>query len=85
VIVEGGEGLCLKEASNNGSRTRCPEPRPALMVFGVVVHERPIGSGSIGATFQLAAKFGIGRSAGIRNATLISLTFEERRARPLIG
>ena len=36
------------------------------------------------ATFQLAAKFGIGRSGGMPNAILISLTSEERRARPHI-
>ena len=31
---------------------------------------------------QLGGKFGVGRSGGIRNATLISLTSEERRAWP---
>jgi hypothetical protein len=35
--------------------------------------------------FQLDGKFGIGRSGGIRNAILISLTSEERRARPHMG
>jgi hypothetical protein len=38
--------------------------------------------GSVGATFQLGAKFGAGRSGGIEKTSLISLTSEERRARP---
>jgi hypothetical protein len=43
-----------------------------------------VGSGSVGATFQLAAKFGAGRSGGIEKTSLISLTSLERRARPHI-
>jgi hypothetical protein len=39
-------------------------------------------SGSVGATFQLAAKFGAGRPGGIAKRILISLTSEDRRARP---
>jgi hypothetical protein len=35
--------------------------------------------------FQLAAKFGVGRSGGMPNAILISLTSEERRAPPSTG
>src|SRR5215472_17576565 len=54
------------------SRLRCPAFRS----------KRTTGRESVGATFQLGGKFGIGRSGGIRNATLISLTSEERRARP---
>jgi hypothetical protein len=43
---------------------------------------RTIGSGSVGATFQLAPKFGLGRSGVIEKASLISLTSEDRRTRP---
>jgi hypothetical protein len=46
---------------------------------------RTTGSGSVGATFQLGAKLGDGRSGGIPKAILISLTSEERRARPHMG
>jgi hypothetical protein len=47
---------------------------------------RTTGSGLVGATFQpVAAKFGAGRSGGIRNATLISLMSSERQARPYIA
>jgi hypothetical protein len=56
------------------SRLRC-------WSFGL---KRTIGSGSVGATFQLGGKFGAGRSGGIPNAILISLTSEERRERPHI-
>ena len=44
--------------------------------------KRTIGRESIGATFQLGGKFGVGRSGGIRKTSLISLTSEDRRARP---
>src|SRR5215469_10433786 len=47
--------------------------------------KRMIGTSSLGATFQLAGTFGVGRSGGIEKASLISLTSEERRARPHIG
>jgi hypothetical protein len=40
------------------------------------------GRESVGATFQLGGKFGVGRSGGIEKTSLISLTSEERRARP---
>jgi hypothetical protein len=40
------------------------------------------GSGSVGATFQLGAMFGVGRSGGTAKTSLISLTSEERRTRP---
>jgi len=41
----------------------------------------PIGSGSVGATFQLGlgGKLGAGRSGGIPKAILISLTSEESK------
>jgi hypothetical protein len=44
-----------------------------------------IGSGSVGVTFQLGAKFGVGRVGGIENRILISLTSGDRRALPHIG
>jgi hypothetical protein len=40
------------------------------------------GRSSVGAAFQFAGMFGVGRSGGIEKASLISLTSEERRARP---
>src|SRR5271168_4894569 len=40
------------------------------------------GKSSVGAAFQLAGMFGVGRSGGIEKTSLISLTSEERRARP---
>ena len=43
---------------------------------------RPTSNGSVGATFQLAAKLGVGRSGGIRKTNLISVTSEESRTRP---
>jgi hypothetical protein len=36
----------------------------------------------MGAAFQFAGMFGVGRSGGIEKTSLISLTSEERRARP---
>jgi len=42
------------------------------------------GRESVGATFQLGAMFGVGRCGGIEKTSLISLTSEERRARPHI-
>src|SRR5271169_3037476 len=44
--------------------------------------KRTTGSGSVGATFQLGAMLGVSRSGGILKTSLISLTSEERRARP---
>jgi hypothetical protein len=43
-----------------------------------------IGSGLVGATFQLAATCGVGRSGGMPHGILIARTSEERRARPPI-
>ena len=48
------------------SRLRCPS-------LGL---KPTIGRESVGATFQLGGKFGAGRSGGIPNAILISLTSE---------
>jgi hypothetical protein len=51
----------------------------ALMLLRVIAHDRQgIGRGHIPA----GGKIRVGRSGGIRKATLISLTSEERRARP---
>jgi hypothetical protein len=44
--------------------------------------KRTIGSWSVGAAFQLGAKFGVGRCGGMEKTRLISLTSEERRTRP---
>jgi hypothetical protein len=38
--------------------------------------KRTTGRGSVGATFQLGGKFGVGRSGGIEKASLISLHVE---------
>jgi hypothetical protein len=46
--------------------------------------KRTTGRGSVGATFQLGGKFGVGRSGGIEKTSLISLASEERRTRPHI-
>jgi hypothetical protein len=54
------------------SRLRCRS-------FGL---KRTIGRESVGATFQLGGKLGVGRSGGIRKTSLIWLTSEDRRARP---
>src|SRR5690348_13317482 len=54
------------------SRLRCP----ALVLC------RTTGKSSVGAAFQLAGMLGVGRSGGIEKTSLISLTSEERRARP---
>ncbi|HEY4048323.1 MAG TPA: SOS response-associated peptidase family protein [Acidobacteriaceae bacterium] len=43
-------------------------PRPPL---------RTTGSGTVGATFQLGAMFGVGRCDGIEKTSLISLTSED--------
>src|SRR5215469_14625677 len=40
------------------------------------------GRESVGATFQLGGKFGVGRSGGIEKTSLISLMSEESRTRP---
>src|SRR5712691_9225512 len=72
----------LRSLAQNGtspqrmtSRLRCP----ALASW------RTMGRSSVGAAFQLAGMLGVGRSGGIEKTSLISLTSEERRARPHIG
>src|SRR6516162_9835650 len=54
------------------STLRCP----------ALASKRTTGRESVGATFQLGGKLGIGRSGGMWKAILISLTSEERRTRP---
>src|SRR6266571_3590776 len=46
---------------------------------------RTMGRLSVGATFQLGGKFGVGYSGGIRNAILISDTSVSSFARPHIA
>ena len=66
---------------------------PKLAAFNIGWRERPrrrlcpnspalgsnriTGSGSVGATFQLGGKLGVGRCGGIEKTSLISLTSEE--------
>src|SRR5215831_8148688 len=69
----------LMSLAQNGTRPQRMTVRPRSWSLGL---KPTIGSGSVGATFQLAAKFGIGRSGRIAKRILISLTSEERRARP---
>src|SRR5262249_49200670 len=57
------------------SRVRCPS-------FGLW---RTIGKLSVGATFQLGGRFGVGYSGGTRNAILISLTSPSSLALPHIA
>ena len=54
---------------------------PTPGVIGRGLSQRTTGSWSVGATFQLAGKFGADRCGGIENTSLISLTSEERRTR----
>jgi len=51
------------------------------MALALLVH----GEGSVGATFQLGAMFGVGRCGGVEKTSLISLTSEERWTRPHMG
>ena len=62
-----------------GDQAPAQHVEAALFGLGVVAHDR---QGSVGATFQLGGKFGVGRSGGIEKTSLISLTSEERRTRP---
>src|SRR5437867_2085928 len=77
-IREGDELLLLTQ---NGTRPQRITWRLRRWSF---TSSRTIGSGSVGAPFQLAAKCGVGRSGGRPNAIVISLTSEDRRARPHI-
>ena len=56
-----------------------PSPRRVRVAFA---GETIADSGSVGATFQLAAKLGAGCSGGVEKTSLIPLVSEEGRARP---
>jgi hypothetical protein len=60
------DGRCQQGTRPHRIRSRVRDP-----VFGSY---RTMGRLSVGATFQLGAKFGAGYSGGIRNAILISDT-----------
>src|SRR4029077_15162359 len=69
----------LRSLAQYGTRPHLSTSRlrsPALASY------RTTGRGSVGATFQLGGKFGVGRCGGIEKTSVISLTSEERRARP---
>ena len=69
----------LRSLAQNGTRPHRNRSRlrsPALELC------RTTGSELVGATFQLGGKLGVGRCGGIEKTSLISLTSEERRARP---
>jgi len=69
------------------------EPESAVEVFSLyarvkakkVGSDRTTGSGSVGATSQFGAMFGVGRCGGSEKTSLISLTSEERRTRAAHG
>jgi hypothetical protein len=65
-------------------RTR-PQRARSRLRLPAFVSKRTIGSWSVGAPFQLGAKFGVGRCGGIERTSLISLISEERRTRPHIA
>lgn len=69
----------LLSLAQNGTK---PQRMTSRLRSPAFVSKRTIGSGSVGATFQLGARFGLGRSGGIEKTSLISLTSEDRRARP---
>ena len=66
--------------SADENQETAPGPqRAALMAFA---SKRTTGGGSVSDAFQLGAELGVGPLRRIRNAALISITPEERRARP---
>jgi hypothetical protein len=62
-----------------------PERAKSRIRSPALASKRTIGSWSVGAPFQLGAKFGVGRCGGMEKTSLISLMSEERRTRPHIG
>ena len=72
----------LRSFAQYGTR---PHRSTSRLRSPALASNRTTGSGSVGATFQLGGKFGIGRSGGIEKTSLISLTSEERRTRPHIA
>src|ERR1700680_2107188 len=73
------EKLTLISFAQNGTR---PQRIKSKLRSPAFASKRTIGTGSVGATFQLGAIFGVGRCGGIEKTSLISLTSEERRTRP---
>src|SRR5258708_35576763 len=69
----------LMSFAQNGTR---PQRIMSKLRSPAFASKRMIGTGSVGATFQLGAMFGVGRCGGIEKTSLISLTSEERRTRP---
>ena len=65
--------------AQNGTNPQRIKSRLRSLALG---SNRTIGKLSVGAPFHVGAKFGGGRSGGIENAILISMTSEERRTRP---
>src|SRR5712671_185207 len=69
----------LRSLAQNGTR---PHRSRSRLRSPALVSCRTTGSESVGATFQLGGKLGLGRCGGIENTSLISLTSEEIRTRP---
>src|SRR6516165_3345419 len=71
--------MSLAQYGTRPQRAKSRLRSPALL------SKRTIGSWSVGAPFQVGGKFGVGRCGGTEQASLISLTSEERRTRPHIA
>jgi hypothetical protein len=71
--------MSFAQYGTSPQRTKSRLRSPAL------ASKRTIGGWSVGAAFQLCAKFGVGRCGEIEKTSLISLTSEERRTRPHIA
>jgi hypothetical protein len=69
----------LMSFDQNGTK---PQRAKSRLRSPALTSNRTIGSWPVGAPFQVGGKFGLGRSGGIENASLISLTSVERRTRP---
>jgi hypothetical protein len=77
-----GLGVDVREADFDVQNGTSPQRITSRVRSLALASYRTTGRGSVGATFQLGAMLGVGRSGGIENTSLISLTSEERRARP---
>ena len=71
--------LTLRSFAQYGTR---PHRSTSRLRSLALASYRTTGSGSVGATFQLGGKLGVGRCGGIEKTSLISLTSEQRRTRP---
>ena len=82
-----GLGIDFREADLDvlGPCGTRPQRAKSRLRSPALLSKRTIGSWSVGAAFQLGAKFGVGRCGGIEKTRLISLTSEERRTRPHMG